>query len=144
MCVLFLFLVEYNTFLCPVIEWQEHIVLPCSVIPSIRHSVIPLSSVSVHYLCNSCTHLTQIWLMNMSYENTGQVWIWLWLNDFWQSYAPFTLKIKLNVQFPFIISQTVLRIQLKFDIWVCQMNAQVKFEFGHGLNSAVMSFSLWK
>jgi hypothetical protein len=33
-----------------------------------------------------------------------------WFNDFWQSYAPFTLKIIWNFQFPFIISPTVLHI----------------------------------
>jgi hypothetical protein len=31
--------------------------------------------------------------MDMSLENTGQVQIWSWFNDFWQSYAPFSLKI---------------------------------------------------
>jgi hypothetical protein len=32
--------------------------------------------------------------MVISLENTGQVQIWSWLDDFWQSYAPLTLKEK--------------------------------------------------
>jgi hypothetical protein len=37
--------------------------------------------------------------MDMSWTNTAQVGIWSWFNDFWQSYAPFTLKIIWNFQF---------------------------------------------
>jgi hypothetical protein len=65
-------------------------------------------------------------------ECAGQVRIWSWFNDIWQSNAPFTLKIIWNLQFLFIISLTVLHIHLKFDIWICQRDAQVKLEFGHG------------
>jgi hypothetical protein len=90
-------------------------------------------SVFVHYLSNSVTHSIKIWHMDMSKGSPGQDWICLWFDDFWQSYAPFTLKIIWNFQFPYIISPTVLHIQLKFYIWICQRNAQVKFEFGHGL-----------
>jgi hypothetical protein len=42
-------------------------------------------SVSVQYLHNGTTYSTQTWYMDMSWENTGQVWIWLWFDDF---YAP--------------------------------------------------------
>jgi hypothetical protein len=45
--------------------------------------------------------------MDMSWENTGQVRIWSWFDDFWQSYAPFTLKIIRNFQFMFINSPRV-------------------------------------
>jgi hypothetical protein len=54
--------------------------------------------------------------MDTSKDCAGQVWIWLWFNDFWQNYASFTMKIIWNFQFPFIISQTVFYIQLKF-VW---------------------------
>jgi hypothetical protein len=50
-------------------------------------------SVSVHYLSNGYTLLTQTWHMDMSWENTGHVRIWSWFDVFGQSYAPFTLKI---------------------------------------------------
>jgi hypothetical protein len=36
-------------------------------------------------------------------------------------------------QFPFSILVTVAHIQLKFDTWIRQKNAQVKFEIGCGL-----------
>jgi hypothetical protein len=91
------------------------------------HSIILSSSVSVHYLSNSCKHSTQILNMDISWKNTGQVRIWSWPIDFWQSYSPWW-----NFQFPFIISPTVLHIQLKFDTRIRQRNAQVKFKFGHG------------
>jgi hypothetical protein len=99
-------------------------------------------SVSVHYLPNGTTHLTQTWHMDMSSDNTGQVRIWSWFDDFWQSYAPFTLKIIWNFQFPFIMQH----IQLKLDIWIRQRNAQVKFKFSHGsmIFGRVMPLSLWK
>jgi hypothetical protein len=86
-------------------------------------------SVSVHYLPNDTRYSTQTWHMDMSWENTVHVRIWSWFDDFWQSYAPFTLKIIWNFQFPFIISLTVQHIQLKLDIWICFWNAQAKFEF---------------
>ena len=85
-----------------------------------------------YYLPNNITHSTQIWHMDMILECADQVWIWSWFNDFWQSNAPFTLKMIWNLQFLFIINPTVLHIQLKIDIWICQRNAQVKLEFGHG------------
>jgi hypothetical protein len=50
-----------------------------------------------------------------------------------------TLKKKNgNFQFPFIISPTVVHIQLKLKIkklkiWICHKNALVNFKFGHGL-----------
>jgi hypothetical protein len=106
---------------------------PCSVIPS--------SSVSVHYLSNSCSHLTQIWHIWIYHEKIQVKFrIWSWSNDFWQSYA-----LWLNFQFPFIISPTVLHIQLKFDIWILQRDVLVKIEFGHGLMifGRVMPLSLW-
>jgi hypothetical protein len=104
-------------------------VLPCS---SFRHSVILSSSVSVHYLSNGCTHSTKLWHMDMSWDNTGQNRIWSWFDDFWQSYALFTLKTKWNLQFLFIISPTVWHIQAKLCKWICHEKIQVKFEFGRG------------
>jgi hypothetical protein len=89
-------------------------------------------SVFVHYLPNGITHSTQIWHMDTSKKYAGQVRIWPWFDYFWQSNPPFTLKIMWNFQFPFIISPMILHIQLKFGIWICQRNAQVKIEFGHG------------
>jgi hypothetical protein len=102
-------------------------------------------SVYVYYLPNSTTYSTQIWHMDMFLECPGQVRIWSWFNVFWQSKAPFTLKIIWNLQFLFIIYPTVLHIQLKFDIWICQRNGQVKLKFGHGwwFFGRVMSLSLW-
>jgi hypothetical protein len=50
-------------------------------------------SVSVHYLPSGITHSTLIWHMDTSKKCAGQVCIWSWFDDFWQSYAPFTLKI---------------------------------------------------
>jgi hypothetical protein len=88
--------------------------------------VLPSSSVFVHYLSNGCTHSPRILHMDISWQNTGQLWIWSWSHDFLRSYAPWW-----NFQFPFIISPVVLHIWLIFDIWIRQRNAQVKFEFGH-------------
>jgi hypothetical protein len=102
--------------------------------------------VSVHCLHNGTTHSIQTWHIDMSWANTGQDHIWLWFDDFWQSYAPFTLNIIWNFQFPFIISTTVQHIQLKLDIWICHEKIQVKFEFGLGLMifCGVMPLLLWK
>jgi hypothetical protein len=62
----------------------------------------------------------------------GPVRIWSWFNDIW--YARKTLKEIRNFQITLIIIlRTVVRIQLKFNVCVCQRNAQVKFEFGHCL-----------
>jgi hypothetical protein len=72
-------------------------------------------SVSVRYLPNGITHSTQNWHMDTSKKCVGQVRIWSWFNDFWQSYVPFTLKKIWNFQFRFIISSKVLHIQLKID-----------------------------
>jgi hypothetical protein len=65
---------------------------------------------------------------------------------FWQCYAPFTVKIKWIFQFPFIISPTVLHIELKLYIWIFHKEIQAKFEFGHGSMNfdSVMPLSLWK
>jgi hypothetical protein len=223
-------------------------VLPCSLIPSFRHSVIPSSSVSVHYLSNSCTHSTKIWHIDISNSNSvmvrwflaelcpfyfknnmkfsvsahyltngithsTQTWhigyvmrkykpslnlvmVWWFLAElcpfhfennyiifsfrslspkryytfnsnltygyvkgmrrsslnlvmvqwFLAELCPFTLKIIWNFQFLFIISPTVLQIQLKFDIWIRQRNVQVKIEFGHGsmIADRVIPLELWK
>jgi hypothetical protein len=81
---------------------------------------------------NSIRHSNQIWHFDTSKEWACQVRIWSLFDDFWQSYVPFTLKIIWNFQFPFIIAQTVLQIQLKFEIWICLRNVQVKIKFGHG------------
>jgi hypothetical protein len=103
-------------------------------------------SVSVFYLPNSITHSIPIWHIDTSLECAGQVRIWSWFNDFLQSNAPFTLKMIWNFLFPFIISTKVLYIQHKFDKWIFQMNAQVKWEFGYGpiTFGRDMSLSLWK
>jgi hypothetical protein len=68
------------------------------------------------------------------------------VRDFWQSYAPFTLKIIWNFQYQLIISPAVLHIQLKLDKWICHETIQVKFEFGYGslIFGIVMPLSLWK
>jgi hypothetical protein len=71
--------------------------------------------------------------MDTSNECAGHVRILSLFDDFWQSYAPLTLKKKGNFQFPFIISSTVVHIQLKLKIWICHENTLVNFEFGHGL-----------
>jgi hypothetical protein len=83
--------------------------------------------------------------MDTSKKWAGQVCILSWFDDFWQSYAPLTLK-KGNCQFPFIISPTVVHIQLKLKIWICHKHALVIFEFGHGLMIAdrVIPLELWK
>jgi hypothetical protein len=47
--------------------------------------------------------------------------------------CPFNFEKKGNFQLPFIISPTVVHIQLKLKIWICHKNALVNFEFGHGL-----------
>jgi hypothetical protein len=44
--------------------------------------------------------------MDIFLKCPGQVGIWSWFNDFWQSNAPFTLKIIWNLQFLFIIYPT--------------------------------------
>lgn len=58
------------------------------------------NSLSHHYLNNHCTHLTQIWYMDVhvSHEYTGWVQIRFWSNDFWQSYAYGTWEVR-NSQF---------------------------------------------
>jgi hypothetical protein len=56
------------------------------------------SSVSVHYLSNSCTHSTQIWHMDKSWENTGQVRIWSWYDDSWQELRPL-MKFSVSVHY---------------------------------------------
>jgi hypothetical protein len=127
LCAKFSFIV--NTFFCSwIVKIESENCMPLLTfmkwpghnysVTLFRHSVIPSSSVSIHYLSNGCTHSTQILHMDMSWENTGQVRIWSWYDDFWQSYTPFTLKIIWNFQFPFIISPTVQHIQLKLDQWL--------------------------
>ena len=67
-------------FLCPAIKWPGHIVLPLSVIPSFRPSVIP-DSVSAHYLSHTLRFSNEIWYIVFFYENTqvefefGSGWI---------------------------------------------------------------------
>jgi hypothetical protein len=45
----------------------------------------------------------------------------------------FHFEKKGNFQFPFIISQIVVHIQLKFSVWICYKNTMVEFEFGNCL-----------
>ena len=99
-----------------------------------RHSVLPSFrySVSAHYLCNTGTFSNEIWYIGLSWEYAGQVRIWVRSNNFRQSYAPWTLKKSNNVQFPLIISNTNWHFELKFGIWMCHENKQVKFKFGSG------------
>jgi hypothetical protein len=82
----------------------------------------------------------------MSKKCTGQVWNKSWFNNFWQSYAPFILKIIWNFQFLFIFSPTVLHMLLKFHTWIPLRNVQIKVEFGHGLVifGRVIPLLLWK
>jgi hypothetical protein len=115
----------------------------CTHSTQIWHMDISLKNTGKVWLCDRVMPLDEIFCFrslspqhsNLTYgfakEWAGQVQIWSWFDDFWQSYAPFTLKMKWNFQFPFIISPRVLHIPLKFDIWICQRNAQVKLEFGH-------------
>jgi hypothetical protein len=60
--------------------------------------------------------------------------------------CPFNIDKKGNFQFPFIISPTLVHIQLKLKIWICHKNALVNFKFGHGLLIAdrVIPLELWK
>jgi hypothetical protein len=51
----------------------------------------------------------QIWHIDISWENTGQVRIWSWSDDFWQSYAHWW-----NFQFPFIIFPMLYTFNLNF------------------------------
>jgi hypothetical protein len=74
------------------------------------------------------TFNSKLTYMDTSKKCVGQVRIWSWFNDFWQSYVPFTLKIIWNFQFRFIISYRVLHIQLKIDD-----GHMVKIECCHGL-----------
>jgi hypothetical protein len=87
----------------------------------------------VHYLPKSVSNSTQICHVDLPNKCAGQVRIWLWFDDFRQSYVTFNLKILNNFQLSFLISSRVLHIQHKFDIlWIRQRNAQVKFEFCDG------------
>ena len=54
-------------FYSPAIKWLGHIVLPLSVIPSFRHSVIP-DSVSANYLSNTWRFSNEIWYIGFSRE----------------------------------------------------------------------------
>ena len=76
-------------FYAPAIKWLGHIVLPLSVIPSFRHSVIP-DSVSAHYLSHTWRFSNEIWYIGLSREYAGWVRIWVRSNNFRQSYAPWT------------------------------------------------------
>jgi hypothetical protein len=57
-------------------------------------------SVSVHYLPNGITHLTQISHMDTSKKCPGQLQILSWFDDFWQSNARLTLKKKRKFSVP--------------------------------------------
>jgi hypothetical protein len=115
-----------------------------------RHSVIPSSSVSVQYLGNCCYHLTHIWHMDISQENVVKFEFdhgSMIFNFIFDRVIPLELWIRVrNFQFPFISSPTVVHIQLKFDIWICKRNAQVKFEFVivRWFFGRVMLLQLWK
>jgi hypothetical protein len=91
------------------------------------------SLITVHYKCisNGITHLSQIWHMDTSKKCPGQSWILLWFEWFLTELCPFHFKNNEQFSISFIISPMVLHIQLKYDIWIRQRNAQVKVEFGH-------------
>jgi hypothetical protein len=94
-------------------------------------------SVSVHYLLNiQHSHSTRIWHMNTSTKAQVK---FKFDHDFLQKNAHWTLK---NNQ-KFLVSVHFLP-KLKFDIWICQRNAQAKFKFGYGLMNfgSVMPLSL--
>jgi hypothetical protein len=78
-------------------------------------SIIPSSSVSVHYLGNGCLHSTQIWHMDMSKEckfksSSKEVMVWWFLAQL----CSFNFEKKrrnIYFMFLFIISPTVVHIQ---------------------------------
>ena len=63
-----------------------HRVLLLSVFPTVHHSFI----VFAHYLRHTWTFSNEIWYINISREYASQDQIWYWLNNFRQSYAPWT------------------------------------------------------
>jgi hypothetical protein len=99
--------------------------------------------VSVHYHPNGILHSTQTWHLDASKKCQVK---FKFGHDFKKSYAPFTLKIIWNFQFPFITSLMVVHIQLKFDIYIHLRNKQFKFKFGHGsmILDKVISLEGWK
>jgi hypothetical protein len=110
----------------PTIKWLGQIVLLCSVIPS--------SSVSVHYLGNGFTHSTQIWHNGyLIGKCAGQVRILVMVQWFFVRDMPPYFEKKGNFQFLFIISPTVVHVQLIFKIWIYHSNTLVKFKFHHVL-----------
>jgi hypothetical protein len=99
-----------STFYDPAI-WPGHIVLPCSVLPPFCHSVIISFIILV-----TVAHIQLKFDIWICYEKIQVKFEFGHGSIFWQSYAPFTLIIIWNFQFPFIIPPTVLHIQLKLDI----------------------------
>jgi hypothetical protein len=102
-------------------------------------------SVSVHYL-PTVVHIQlnfKIWIRQ---SNTQVKFKFIHGSMIFGRVKPLSLKIIWNFQFPFIISRTVIHIQLKFNIWICERNAQLKFEYGPGskIFGRVMPLSLWK
>ena len=80
---------SFSYFYAPAIKWLGHIVLPLSVIPSFRLSVLP-DSVSAHYLSHTWRFLNEIWYISLSRGCAGWVRIWVRSNNFRQSYDPLT------------------------------------------------------
>jgi hypothetical protein len=64
-------------------------------------------SVSVPYIPNRSTQICQ---MDTSKECADQFRIKLCFNDFWQRYAPLTLKIIRNFSFPYVIFPTAVHM----------------------------------
>jgi hypothetical protein len=94
------------------IKWQGH---------DSEFTLFHHSDISCHLLFWQQLH-TFNW--NFTYGNEGQVRIWSWVDEFLQRNTPLR-----NFQFLFIISLTVVHTELKFDLGICQRNAQVKFKF---------------
>jgi hypothetical protein len=98
----------------------------------------------IYIVSSTVVHIQLKSNMHMSKECADQVQIWSWFNEFWQSYAPSTLKNR-NVLVSLIVSPKVVHIELKFNIWISYRNTQVKFKFGHGLvDFWVIPLELWK
>jgi hypothetical protein len=90
------------------------------------------NSVSVHYYPISCTQLKLLYgyVIAMSTGHLNMVMVWWFLTEFCQS--NFEKKIyKKNFSFCPLPPQQ-LYFSLKLSIWIWQINAQVKFKFGHG------------
>ena len=93
-------------------------------------------TVSAPYLLSECTYFSHISYIDMPEGYACQVRICFRSINFWQSYDPWTKKIFSNLQFPLVTSAMNAHIWLRFHIYLCYEDMQVKLEFG----SAKISF----